>query len=123
MRLANKWSTILRRRRDLEPEIGAVARENEGEPAPQERQVVETPVEAPAESASANRGSVAADNEERVRLRLGAEGKRGQKHDMQDVLEPQTKTSQNWRNGPRQQFKEAQARVMMFLLVLLWLRA
>ena len=33
-----------------------------------------------------------ADNEERARMRLRAEGKRGQKHDMQDVLESQAKT-------------------------------
>ena len=33
-----------------------------------------------------------ADNEERAHLRLRAEGKRVQKHDMQDVLEPQAKT-------------------------------
>ena len=62
-------------------------------PAPQERQDVEMPVEAPAESASVKRGSdAAADNEERARLRLRAEGKRGQKHNMQDAQEPQAKT-------------------------------
>ena len=33
-----------------------------------------------------------ADNEERARLRLRADGERGQKHDMQDVLESQAKT-------------------------------
>ena len=50
-------------------------------------------VEALVETASAKRGSdVAADNEERARLRFRAEGKRSQKHDMQDVLEPQAKT-------------------------------
>ena len=32
------------------------------------------------------------ENEERARLQHRAEGKRGQKHDMQDVLEPQAKT-------------------------------
>ena len=88
-----------RRRRDVELEIEAnrapVARESEGDPAPQEqRQDVEMRVEAPVESASVKRGSDAvADNEERARLRLRAEGKRGQKHDMQDVLEPQAKTT------------------------------
>ena len=64
----------------MEPEIkenrAPVARENEGDPAPQERQDVEMPVEAPVESASVKRGSDAvADNEERARLRLRAEGK------------------------------------------------
>ena len=50
-------------------------------------------VEAPVETASAKRGSDAvADNEERAQ-RLRAEGKRSQKHDMQDVLEPHAKTS------------------------------
>ena len=50
-------------------------------------------VEAPAESASVQRGAdAAADNEERARLRLRAEGKVGQKRDMQDDLEPQPKT-------------------------------
>ena len=33
-----------------------------------------------------------ADDEERANLRLRDEGKRCQKHDMQDVLEPQAKT-------------------------------
>ena len=70
-----------------------VARENEGDPARLEQQDVELPVEAPGESASVKRGSEAvADNEERARLRLSAEGKRGQKYDKQDVLEPQAKT-------------------------------
>ena len=65
------------------------ARENEGDPAPQERQDVEMLVEAPVESPSVKRGSDAvADNEERARARLRAEGKRGQKHDMQDVMDP-----------------------------------
>ena len=59
----------------------------------QRRQDVEMPVEAPAESASVKRGSEAvADNEERARLRLRAEGKRGKKHDVQDVLEKRAKT-------------------------------
>ena len=86
-----------KRRRDVELEIeekgASVARETEGGLALQERQDVEMPVEAIAESASVKRGSDAvADNEERARLRFRAEGKRGQKHDMQDVLEPQAKT-------------------------------
>ena len=42
--------------------------------------------EALVESAFAKRGSdAAAENEESARLRLRAEGKRGQKHDFQDV--------------------------------------
>ena len=54
---------------------------------------MEMPVEALVESASAKRGSDdVADNEERARLRLRAEGQRSQKHDMQDVLETQAKT-------------------------------
>ena len=86
-----------KRRRDVEPEIEAnrapVVRGNEGDPAPQERQDVEMPLEAPVESASVKRGQNAVGGtEERARLRLRAEGKRGQKHDIQDVLEPQAKT-------------------------------
>ena len=82
-----------KRRRDVETEIGAnrapVARKNEGDPAPQERQDVEMLAEAPAESASVKRGSGAvADKEERARLQPRSESKRGQKHDMQDELEP-----------------------------------
>ena len=69
-----------------------ITRENEEDPAPLERQDVEMLLEALVESASAQRGSDAvADNEERARLRLRAEGKRGEKHDMQDVLEHQVK--------------------------------
>ena len=88
---------VHKRRRDAELEVEAnrapVARENEGYPAPQERQDVEMPVEVSGASASVKLGSdVVADDEERARLRLGAEGKRGQKHDMQDVLELQAKT-------------------------------
>ena len=65
----------------------------EGDAEPLEKQDVEMLVEAPAASASVKRGSDAvADNEERARLRLRAEGKRGQKHDMQDVLELQART-------------------------------
>ena len=48
------------------------------------------PVEA---SASVKRGSDAvADNEERARLRLRAEGERGQQHEILDAQEPQAKT-------------------------------
>ena len=88
---------IHKRRRDVDSEIEAngapFARENEGDPAPQERQDVQMPVEAPFEPASVQRGSDAVvDNEDRARFRLGAEGKRGQKHDIQDVLKPQAKT-------------------------------
>ena len=58
----------------MEPETGAngaaVARENEGDPTPQERQGVEIPAEALVESASMRRGSDAVvENEERARLR------------------------------------------------------
>ena len=61
-------------------------------------------VEAPAASASVKRGSdAAADNEERARLRLRAEGKRGQKHDMQDVLEPQAKARPEPRRGQKRE--------------------
>ena len=86
-----------KRRREVEPEVDVdqapVARENEGDAEPLGQHDVEMPVEAPAASASVKRGSDAvADNEERTGLRLRAEGKRGQKHDMQDVLEPQART-------------------------------
>ena len=64
-----------------------------GDPALQEQQDVEMPVEVPGGSASVKRGADAvADTEERARLRLRAEGPRGQKHDMQDVLEHQAKS-------------------------------
>ena len=76
-----------KRSRDVVLEVEAnpapVARENEGDPAPLERHVVEE--EAPVESASVKRGPDAC-------LRIRAEGKRGQKHNLQDVLEPQAKT-------------------------------
>ena len=86
-----------KRRRDVELEVevdrAPVARENEGDPAPLGRHDVEILVEAPVGSASAKRGSDAvADSQERARLRLRAEGKRGQKHDTQDVVETQAKT-------------------------------
>ena len=82
---------VRKRRRDVEPEVEVdwvpVARENEGNPAAVEQQDVEMTVETPVEPASVERGSDAvADKEERARLRLRAKGKRGQKHDMQDVL-------------------------------------
>ena len=83
-----------------------VARENDGGPAPLKWRDVEMPVEAPVESASVKRGSDAvANTEERARLRLRAEGKRGQKHDMQDELEPQTnsKASLEPRRGQKRE--------------------
>ena len=87
--------------------------------------------------------------EERARLRLRAEGKRGQKHDMQDVLEPQAKTKARLepRRGQKREstqpfliwrkrghvdiscceallrFNEDRARVRMFLSILAWLQA
>ena len=149
--LANKWSTILKvtnvrqphnSGRDVEPEIGAkrasVARENAGEPAPQERQDVEMLVDAPAESASVKRGSDAvADNEERARLRLRADARnmicktcwnprprRGPRWSRGGVRSVKAHNfSTNWRKRARPQFKEARVRVLMFLLILLWLRA
>ena len=70
-----------------------VVREDEGDPTLLEQQDVEMPVEVSGGSASVKRGADAvANNEERARLRLAAESKRGQTHDIQDVLEPQAKT-------------------------------
>ena len=46
-----------------------------------------------------------ADEEERARLRLRAEGKRHQKHDIQNVLDPQAKTKarlEPWRGQKRE---------------------
>ena len=128
-----------KRRRHVEPGIEAngapVAMENEGLPAPRQQQDVEMPVEAPVESASVKRGAAAvADNEQRARLRLGAEGKRGQKDDVHDV-HPRPRRgpgwirggvtsvkahnfSQNRRKKSRQQFMEARPRVLMFLFIL-----
>ena len=78
---------------EVEANGAPVARENEDDPALQERQDVELLGEARVESAFVKRGSDAvADKEERARLRLRAEGNRGQKHGMQDALEPQAKT-------------------------------
>ena len=108
-----------------------------------EQQDVEMPVEVCGEPASVKRGADAvADSEERARLRPRAEGKRGQKHDTQDVVEPQAWTkarlgnveavnlSQIWRKRSRisrrqflwcvalLRFKQARARVRMFLSLL-----
>ena len=99
------------------------------------------------ESASVKRGADAvADNEERARLRLTVDGKRGQKHDIQDVLEPQAKKKARlepgrgqkrenthkplliWKRRSRRQFllfvpllrfQKARARVRMYLSILL----
>ena len=75
-------------------------------------------METPGESASVNRGAHAVlDTEERARWRTRVEGKRGQIHDTQDVLEPQAKTkarleprnthnpSPIWRKRSRRQFQ------------------
>ena len=93
---------IHQRRRDeeLEDEVdwAPVARENDGDPALVEQQDVE--------SASVERGSDAvADNEERARLRLRAEGKRSQEHDIQHALEPLAKTKARLepRKGPKRE--------------------
>ena len=129
---------VHKRRQCVEPEVevdwALVAREKEGYPAPLEQQDVQMPVEAPGGWASVKRGADAvAHNEERARLPLRAEGKRGQKHDMQDVLEPRAKTKARLepRRGQKREstqpllallrFKEARARVRMFLSILLWL--
>ena len=71
-----------------------VTRKHEGDPAPVEQHDVEMPVETLVDSTSVICGSdaVADNEEERARLRLRAEGKQGQKHDIQDVLDPQAKT-------------------------------
>ena len=61
--------------------------------SPLDQQDVAMPMETFGESASANRGDGAVtDDEERARLRREAEGKRGQKHDTGDIVEPQAKT-------------------------------
>ena len=93
-----------KRRRDVQLEVGAnrapVVREDEGDPALLERQDAEMPVEAPLESASVKRGQDAeADNEERARLRVRAEGKRGQKHDMQECWNPRPRRGPDWSRG------------------------
>ena len=63
-------------------------------------------MEALVESASVKHGSDGvADNEGRARLRLRAEGKRGQKHDIQDVQEAQAKTKA--RPEPRGQKRDS----------------
>ena len=97
-------SLQVHKRREVEREVvvdrASVAKENDGDPAPREQQDVEMSVETPVESASVTRGvDAVADNEEHARLRLRAEGKRGQKHDMQDVLEPQAKTKARAQEG------------------------
>ena len=111
--LANKWSSILEVMNVCKlmnvdetwnlrlKRIGHRSQEKMGViPHHQDRQDVEMPVEAPVESASVKRRShAAADNEERARLRLRAECKRGQKHEKSDVLEPQAKTKA--RSEPR----------------------
>ena len=144
-----------KRRRDVEPEIEAnrapVARENKGDPAPQERQDVEMLVDTPGESASVKRGSDAvADTEERARLRLRAAGKKEARNTIYKTYwnpRPRRRPgksrggvrrvkarnlSQNWRKRSRRQFqlrvallqfREARARGLTFLLILLWLRA
>ena len=71
---------VHQRRRGVEREVGVdrapVVREDEGDPALLEQQENETQVETPVESASVKRGrDGVADNEERARLRLRAEGK------------------------------------------------
>ena len=139
------------RRRDAKPEVevdqASVAIENEGGPAPLERQDVEMPVEAVCVCECGS--NAVADNEERARLRLRAEGKRGQKHDVQDVLEFQAKTNARLepRSGQKREstqtlpdqeersriqfllrvallrFREARAPVRMLLSILLWVRA
>ena len=104
--LASKWSTIPKVKKDCKLTnagemwnlrlrwTGHRSQEKmRGDPAPLGRHDVEILVEAPVGSASAKRGSDAvADSQERARLRLRAEGKRGQKHDTQDVVETQAKT-------------------------------
>ena len=65
----------------------------ECDPALLEQQDVAMLVDVSGESTFVKRGAVAvADDEERARLRRKSEGKRGQKHDMRDILEPQAKT-------------------------------
>ena len=59
-------------------------------------------MEAPAESASVKRESDAvANKKERARLRLRVVGKRGQEHEMQDVLELQAKARLEPRMGQK----------------------
>ena len=126
-----------------------VARENEGDPALHERRNVEKSVGALVESASVDRGSHAvADKEERSRLRLRADGKRGHTR-YKTYWSPRPRRgpgfsrggvrsvkarnlSQIWRKmSCRQfllkvfllQFREARARVLTFLSILLWRRA
>ena len=126
------------------------ARKNEGDPAPLEQQDVEMPVETLGESASLKRGSDAvADNEERARLRLRAEGKRKEARNtiFKTYWNPRPRRrpgqgrggvrsvkarnlSQIWRKKSRRQFplrvallQFREARALTFLSILLWLRA
>ena len=65
---------------------------NANDPAPLEEQAVAMLTAMSGESPSAKRGTFAgADGEERARLRLRSEGKRGQKHDMEDIVELKAK--------------------------------
>ena len=67
--------------------------ENADDPAPLEEKDVPMPSAGSGEFTSVKRGAVAvADAEERARLRLRSEGKRGQNHDIEDTLEPKAKT-------------------------------
>ena len=78
-------------------------RENASDLALLEQQDVEMPVDISSVSASVKRGADAvADDEERGRLRVRPEGKRGQQHHVQEVLESQAKTKARLepRNGP-----------------------
>ena len=62
-------------------------------------------METPGESASVKRGADdVADGEERARMRFRAEGKRGQTHDMQDVLETQAKAGAQEKRESKQPF-------------------
>ena len=74
-----------KQRRNVEPDVEVD--KMRADPALLKQLDVGMLVETLGESASVKRGAeAAADNEERARLRLRAEGKRGQTHDMQDVL-------------------------------------
>ena len=97
LRVTNERLQVHKRRRDAELEVegdrAPVVREEEGDPALLGQQDVEMPVEVSGESAFVKRGvDAVADNEDRARLRNRVEGKRGQKHDIQVVLEPDAKT-------------------------------
>ena len=91
---------VHRRKRDVQPEVegdqAPVVRENAGHPAFPEKQ-----------NADAHGGTCCTDAvlDERDRLRLRAEGKRGQKHDMEDVLEPTPRRKPSWRCPFRPMFE------------------